>query len=320
MKPVAPLSLKPDLEDTARRWEAFWQGELIDRPVVWATAPVEKYPFQPYSGYRDRAEGDLDRIIEKALHNAAGTIYGGESVPQFYPSIACDEITAFCGGTLCWSDESAGDTTWSIPFVEKWEDALPLRIQENNPHWLRMQRFYRKAEARMAGHVLVLMIDLHTNMDILMAARGSQPLCVDLLERPEVIDRAMQDARAIFPQVWYTLSALGKMDEHGYAYNAYSMEGCATLQCDFSCMMSPEMFRRWVLPALEEEAAIVKHAIYHWDGPRALIHPASAMSNVWTCTNGFKPRERPWRSAARWKRSRPCTANLSRTKQSIMPT
>jgi 5-methyltetrahydrofolate--homocysteine methyltransferase len=62
------------------------------------------------------------------------------------------------------------------------------------------------------------------------------------------------------------------MDELGYCHGIYSVEGAAYLQCDFSCMMSPTMFRRWVLPALEEEAGIVKHVVYHWDGPGALVH------------------------------------------------
>ncbi len=60
------------------------------------------------------------------------------------------------------------------------------------------------------------------------------------------------------------------MDERGYSHELYSPEGAAVLQCDFSYMIGSAMFDRWVLPALEEEAAIVKHAYYHWDGLRAV--------------------------------------------------
>jgi hypothetical protein len=35
----ASLSLKPDLAEAAHRWEAFYAGEIIDRPVVCVTAP-----------------------------------------------------------------------------------------------------------------------------------------------------------------------------------------------------------------------------------------------------------------------------------------
>lgn len=36
-------------------------------------------------------------------------------------------------------------------------------------------------------------------------------------------------------------------------------------------MIGPQMFNRWLTPALEAEAAIVKHAIYHWGGPGARV-------------------------------------------------
>ena len=67
------------------------------------------------------------------------------------------------------------------------------------------------------------------------------------------------------------------------------MEGAATLQCDFSCMISPEMFRRWVLPALEEEAEIVKHVVYHWDGPGALVHTDDLLASAGLHTMSYVP-------------------------------
>ncbi len=267
----APLEFKPDIEEAAKRWDAFYAGELIDRPVIWVTAPREGYKGAPGSNYHERAFGDMDDIIERAITSAEATIYGGEAVPATWLSFGPDEIAAFIGAELQWGKDS-GDTNWSVPFVEDWEKAFPLKIQEDNPLWQRMLEFYRRAASRTAGKMLLSTIDLHTNMDLLAAIRGPQRLCMDLLDQPEMIDRAMQDARAIFPKLWKDISEAGRMDELGYWQGCYSMEGAATLQCDFSCMISPEMFRRWVLPALEEEAQIVKHVIYHWDGHGVLIH------------------------------------------------
>jgi 5-methyltetrahydrofolate--homocysteine methyltransferase len=71
----------------------------------------------------------------------------------------------------------------------------------------------------------------------------------------------------------------------------FSMRGAAVLQCDFSAMISPAMYRRWVLPALEEEAEIVKHAYYHWDGVVALKHRREILSSRGFHTVGFLPGE-----------------------------
>jgi 5-methyltetrahydrofolate--homocysteine methyltransferase len=141
----------------------------------------------------------------------------------------------------------------------------------------------------MAGTMLLSPLDLHTNLDLVAAARGPQRLCLDLIDRPELIDQAMDDARAIFRELWAAVARAGRMDELGYCHAFYSPEGAAVLQCDFSCMISPAMFRRWVLPALEEEAAIVRHALYHWDGPGALVHTADLLASQGLFSMSYVP-------------------------------
>jgi hypothetical protein len=271
-RPPTPLSLKPNIEDTARRWEAYYNGDIIDRPIVIVTAPLPgDDPLPPAPSYRQRAMADIDSVIDAALVRAERTYYGGESVPCFMPSFGPDECAVFCGAELTWSNDS-GDTNWSVPCVSDWESVLPLRLHTESPIWQRMVAIYRSAAERLAGKMLLMEPDLHTNMDLLAALRGPQQLCLDLIDMPETIDRAMMSARAIFPELWRAVTEAGKMYERGFYHSMYSTEGCAMLQCDFSAMIGPAMFRRWVLPALEEEAEIVHDVYYHWDGPDALKH------------------------------------------------
>ena len=277
-KPTA-LEFKPDLEEAAQRWDAFYAGEIIERPVVCVTAPREGFQSTRGSDYYEKVHSDMDDIIERAIINAEARFWGGETVPSYSLSFGPDEIGVFTGAELRWSDDS-GNTNWSVPFVEDWEDALPLQLWDAHPLWQRLLEFYRRASERMAGKMLLSTPDLHTNMDLLAAVRGPQRLCTDLIDQPEIIDRAMEDARAIFRKLWADVCDVGKMDELGYCHAFYSMEGAAVLQCDFSCMISPSMFRRWVLPALEEEAMIVKHALYHWDGPGALVHTDDLLAST----------------------------------------
>ncbi len=271
-KPVYPLQLKPDLEQAARRWNAYYAGEIIDRPVVEITAPLGPPSSPRYSReYYENVHGDLREIIDRALESATNTYYGGEAVPAFYPCFGPDSIAVFCGAELRWNEASA-ETNWSAPFVESWEESLPLKLQQDHPLWQRQLEFYRLAADRLEGKMLLRGLDWHTNMDLLSALRGPDRLCVDLVERPEMIDEAMKSARAIFPQVWEAIVEAGKMRERGYCNVLYSMEGADILQCDFGAMISPEMFARWALSALEEEAALVKNVYYHWDGPTQLVH------------------------------------------------
>ena len=268
---LAPRAFKPDLDEAVRHWEAYRAGDIIDRPILCVTAPHDGRTPLAGGNYHDRVFGDMDTVLDRALQNAEATYHGGESVPRLGLSFGCDELAAFCGGELCWHKDS-GDTNWSRPFVDDWERALPLRIQPANALYQRMLKFYGRAYERVAGKMAIGYPDLHTNMDLLMAVRGSERLCLDLIDRPEVIERAMLSARALFAPYLDAVKAAGHLDEIGYAEVFYSPEGAGILQCDFSCMIAPAMFKRWVLPALNEEAEYVKWAFYHWDGPGALVH------------------------------------------------
>jgi hypothetical protein len=273
-----PLTLKPDLEDANCRWQAFYAGDLIDRPVICVTAPRQGPRPATTRGYHDKVFGDTDDVIDNALAHAEATFWGGEAIPAFFPSFGPDEIATFCGAELRWSDDSP-DTNWSLPLIEDWERQLPLRLQLDHPLLQRLLALCRRAADRLAGKMLISPLDLHTNLDLLAALRGPQRLCLDLLDHPELIDRAMADARAIFPELWEMIAQAARMDEQGYCHVFYAMDGAAVLQCDFAFMIGPEMFRRWVLPALEEEASIVRHALYHWDGPGALVHTADLVAS-----------------------------------------
>jgi hypothetical protein len=285
-KPTCPLSLKPDMEDAARRWEAYYQGEMMDRPVVVVTAPRPERLQVKAPWYHDFVFGDIDEVIDRALASAEGRYWAGEAVPHFNLSFGPDEIAAFCGAPFRWSPDSP-DTNWSTPVIEDWERDLPIVLRQDNPLWQRMLAVQRRAAEKLAGKMIISSLDLHSNMDLLSALRGPERLCTDMVECPELIDRAMGYSRQVFRELWPAIVQAARMDERGYCHWFYSMEGAAILQCDFICMIGPAMFRRWVLPALEEEAAIVNHAFFHWDGPGALKHEKDLLASKGLHTFGY---------------------------------
>ncbi len=288
LPPKAPRAFKSDLDEACRHWEAYCAGEILDRPIVCVTAPREGVQGAPGATYHDRVFGDMDDVIHRDLCNAAAEYHGGDSIPQLQLSFGPGEVAVFCGADLCWSDDPSG-TNWSKPFVEDWEKALPLRIREDHPLYQRMLRFYRRAYELAAGKVLIAWPDLHTNLGLLAAARGSERLCMDLLDQPEMIDQAMQSARAVFTPLAEAVRTAGHLDEIGYTGGIFYLEPHAVLQCDFSYMIGPEMFNRWVMPALEEEAQYMKYASYHWDGPGALVHFDSLMASRGLDSFGYVP-------------------------------
>ncbi|MCL2740850.1 MAG: hypothetical protein FWE70_01915 [Oscillospiraceae bacterium] len=275
------LSLKPDYPDTVRRYEAFWNGDLIDRPIVrihGVKAPGIDIPHYP-DDYYARMHDEMDGLVRGLVGNARRHIYYGEAIPSAYLSFGCDEIAAFCGGRLLFT-EGSRDTSWSEPFVDDWEDAFPIRLDEDNPLWLRMQAFMDACAEAMEGAMVFSPVDTHSNMDLLLAMRGAERLCTDLLDRPETVDEAMRQTMGVFGGI------------HERMFRRYGLPAAngVTLQCDFSCMVGTDMFRRFALPYLELEAEYFGgRTFYHWDGVEALRHTDDLIASKGLYAMAFVP-------------------------------
>ena len=290
------LSFKPNLDEALVRWRAFWNKEIIDRPCVAITAPKDGVRTAAGPPPNWLPDADFDSILDRAEASMASTYYGGEAMPYFQPSFGPDQLAAFVGGKLERSDDSA-TTTWSAPFEEEWEASLPLHLDHDGSAWPRMLELCRSAGERGEGKFLVSMLDLHSNLDWLAAVRGPDRLCMDIIDQPEVVHRAMTNVRELYQVVYREVYSAARMEGRGTCgwLPYFCEERYATTQCDFCLLLSPEHFRAFVLPALEEESSFLDHSVYHYDGIGALAHfdAITGISNLdgiqWVPSAGDKP-------------------------------
>lgn len=265
---------KPDFDQARERWLAFWDQELVDRPCCVITAPKDpSRPMPPHPPYMAGTYGDFGPIVQQLLARGEATWWGGEAIPSYTPSFGPDMFGAWLGGDLQFDPNNYG-TNWVVPCVEEWDRSLPLRLDPANVWWRRMLDFCDALARGFDGRMLVAHLDLHSNMDALSAIRTPERLCMDMMDVPETIDRAMRDARDLYPVIYDGLYRAGRMERYGTLgwVPAYHPERTNTIQCDFAALIGPEHFRRFVLPALEEEAAYLRHCVYHYDGPECLVH------------------------------------------------
>ncbi len=265
---------KPDYDQARERWLAFWNKDLVGRPCCVITAPRDpSRPMPPHPPYLAGAREEFSPIVEQILAWASAVWWGGEAIPSYTPSFGPDMFGAWLGAELCFDASNYG-TNWVVPFVEDWERALPLGVRPDNPWWTRMLAFCEALAKGFDGRVLVAHLDLHSNLDALSAIRGPERLCLDLMDAPDAVERAMRDVRALYPFVYDALYRAGRMERYGTLgwVPAYHPVKTNTIQCDFAALIGPEHFRRFALPALEEEAACLEHTVYHLDGPECLVH------------------------------------------------
>lgn len=265
------LKYKPDFERARRYWDAFWAHEIIDRPAAIVRVDAQQRGY--YVSSVQSISGDFDESIRTIDEYLDSTKFLGEAMPGFRPGFGPDQMAGFCGAPIIVSPDSTS-TSWSQKIVEDWTEALPLTIAEDNVAWRRMKQYHEAAERYIRGKGLLYNIDMHSNIDLLEGLRGAQRLLFDIIDTPELVERAMADARRLFIKVYDEFWQYGDKDQLGSTswLNLYSRGKYNPIQADFICLLSPELVRKFVLPALEEEAAFLDNACFHLDGPDALKH------------------------------------------------
>ena len=269
------MKYKPDFERAQRYWDAFWAHEIIDRPaaIIRVSRRANKNMSGGYVSSVQAVTGEFNESIEKIDRYLNDTIFLGEAMPGFRPGFGPDQMAGFCGAPLVVSADSL-NTSWSEKIIDDWKAALPLTIKEDNVVWQRMKEYHKAAERYVEGKCLLYNIDMHCNIDLLEGLRGAEKLLFDIIDTPELVLRAMADARKVFLKVYKEFWGYGAKDRLGSTswLNLYSRGKYNPIQADFICLLSPEMFRKFVLPALVEEAGFLDEACFHLDGPDALKH------------------------------------------------
>jgi hypothetical protein len=271
--PLAPLELafKPDAADAQRRLRAYWQGDIVDRACVSVRAP--KDGTTPARRSLIVAEDfDLPTAIDQYEAWAAQIFFGGEAMPALMPNYGPDQWAGFLGARLSMVPDM--DTSWAEPLEGIGGDLPDLTLDPANRWWKAIVELTELAAARGQGKFLLSTIDTHSNLDCLSALRGPSQLCMDLIERPDQVLRALERVQSLYKPVYDTLFAAGRMRERGSTswLDMWSEGRTQAIQCDFCYMISAEHFRRFALPWLEYEMSCLDHAVYHMDGPGQIRH------------------------------------------------
>jgi hypothetical protein len=111
-------------------------------------------------------------------------------------------------------------------------------------------------------------------LDTLTSLRGVAPVMEQMVLDPEGLQRDLQVVNdiwfAVFERIYHVINVDGGM---AFCYfSLWSPGRMAKLQCDVSIMISPDHFRRFVVPYVEEQCRWLDHSMYHLDGVQAIRH------------------------------------------------
>jgi hypothetical protein len=267
------LQYQPDLDKVLERFEAWWQCELLDRPLVEIHVRRETQPELPtksHASLRDRwmdVEYNLDRF-EASLE---GAVLLAETVPIFIPSLGPEVCATVFGCELEFSE----GTSWSIPVAGSCRQVMDIRPDLDNVYWQNLRAQADASIERGRGRWITGLPDLHTNGDLVAALRDPQDLCLELADDIDAVRAACDyvtdvSYERMYEDMWRRIEAAGQpcttWTPALHAGPSYPVS------CDLICMVSPHMFRRTILPSLVWEMRYLERSIFHLDGPDALRH------------------------------------------------
>jgi 5-methyltetrahydrofolate--homocysteine methyltransferase len=264
------LAYKPDLGDALAQWKKFWRGTNT-RPSVSAVIPKPGVTPVDKPAYASGANEDFAPVIDQLLMWAETHEFLGDAIPFYYLEFAADHFAALLGADLAFSETEPGG--WAVPFVEDIEHA-EIRFDRNGYWWRRTVEFAEALRARTDGLLLIASNTLVGNLDALAAVCGADEVLTAMADRPDAVHAALAQIDQAHAEILDALSQLldyprfGSINRHG----VYSAGRVNVPQCDFSCMISPQMFREFVVPYLRREMVRLDAVEYHLDGPGAIRH------------------------------------------------
>lgn len=215
-------------------------------------------------------------IIDWFDYELSSIDYMGDNFPHFSPNFGPGIIAAFLGADV----KVADDTTWFLPKEERPIKDIRFEYDADNRWLKRMRDIYRVAGERWGGKAQAAMTDLGGNLDLLAAWRPGEGLLYDLYDHPEEVKRLTWEAHRTWWRYYEEFTAIAGRTNAGYTawLPIFSDGPYYVLQCDFSYMISTEMFDEFVRPELAATCKRLKNSIYHLDGVRALPHLDSLLS------------------------------------------
>jgi 5-methyltetrahydrofolate--homocysteine methyltransferase len=270
-----PPKLKFSLQDwnrIKRDWTAWWNHEL-DRPMV----VVDVYEWQGQSFVPQFEGWDLQTntiLVDEALDYyeriIENTHYCGDAWPRWWPNFGAGVVAAFQGATV----GVDANTVWFETPQNPGLGDIHLQYDPDNYWWGWVQAITRAAVKRWGNLITVATTDLGGNADILASLRGTQNLLMDLYDAPDEVDRLVAETTQLWIRYYDELHAIIKTANNGTT--AWAPMWCPgryyMLQSDFSYMISPPMFERFVLPDLEAICNHLDYGFYHLDGKGQIPH------------------------------------------------
>ena len=270
------MEFKEDIVEAKERMNAWWDHEILDRPVISYYHPKSRGAM---GGYLDalgqdwNLAKDLNEDMTNVLLNfekrAEKTYYGGESIPSYFLNYGPGIMAAVFGITPHFESETVWFSQPTKPenIIEVLEG---IKLNQNNEWYSRLKKMTLEGSkrAKEIGYQFSI-TDLGGVLDILSSFLGPTTIILTMKRNPEIIDECRRIILEKLLKVFDELYEIIHSNCAGFNtwLNVWCKKSWYPVQCDFIAMLNPKWFKRFVLPDLITQIEHMDYAIHHMDGP-----------------------------------------------------
>ncbi len=262
--------IKEQYKSVLNEYENFWERKNEKRCLL-----DIQYPLQGTMPYRqpktlEEKWLDMDYRYAAYKHQMSVTGYLAQGIPNLFTNFGPGCLSACIGGGF----DLAPATIWfdREQYIKDFDNPPPIAFNEQSDMWQQVLRFQNKMMTD--PDVLFSITDLGGIMDIIASLRTTETLLYDLYDYPE----ELQEFSKRVTELW--LKAFDRQVEivrkadipFNNWINLPSSKPWYPVQCDFSYMISPAQFEKFILSDLVTQIRHMPRSIYHLDGVGELPH------------------------------------------------
>jgi hypothetical protein len=167
------FELQPDFEKILERYGAWWECEILDRPLVSITFSKPEnekipYPKKEHPSIKERWL-DTEYVVEKEETNLNNKVHFADALPVAMPNLGPEIFSAFYGCELEFDDR----TSWSEPILNNLSGRVgqQYKLDKNSFYYRKMMEMTQAFIDRGKDKFIV---GLPTSMEGVMPLQHSE--------------------------------------------------------------------------------------------------------------------------------------------------
>lgn len=245
-----------------RRQSEFWEKKNHGGPLMGLR---DKWVFPMDSFKLSMQDGELNPFSFDPSYHADTYIdfcekNGFLQDEIFLPAVpmtAFPWLEAICGCKVYYSKES--NVIWSEHYLNDLNDLAKLKDYRNSPWFEGLLKYLQILKEKINGRYPMAITLMRGPGDIASALRGAQNLIYDIEDEPDKVMKLLEICTEIYIETWKAQIAIIPEFYSGYCcgqLNLWAPGKTMYLQEDVSAILSPKLYREFILPFDTQIAAV----------------------------------------------------------------